>query len=240
MSRRGLVNSAVALVAILVTGGLAVRAVVSGPSSDRSALIAAGIDGRDSVAAGAPATTADPIDSVPARSTPTTRPRPAPPTTEPAGSVTVDAGDPETALVTTPNTLPSSTPPPAPTVPPAFVRTSPSSWRLVADGVTVTASISPVAPKVGDTVTISYTMAGAGDFCCMAFVYVDGAIVGQSEMPVADCPPPAATTGTATVVVTKPGPFTFRVQGTRIVQLCLSPPSFATANLYATFDVLPA
>ena len=51
------------------------------------------------------------------------------------------------------------------------------------NGVTVTATIEPVAPRVGDTVTISYTTTGEGDFCCWTFVYVDGAIVGQNHMP---------------------------------------------------------
>ena len=84
-------------------------------------------------------------------------------------------------------------------------------------GVTVTASVSPVAPRVGDTVTISFTTGGDGEYCCRAFVFVDGGtMIGHSQRTEGEpCPPSAVTPGTASVVVSDPGPFTFDVQATR-------------------------
>ncbi|MEA2825635.1 MAG: hypothetical protein QOG43_74 [Actinomycetota bacterium] len=254
MSRRGIViNTLVALIAILITGGLAAQAVVRGPgSADRSSLVAAGVDGRDAVSPPSPVGTA----SIPTRST-----RPGPPaaitlprfTPPPTVPVTVPPA-PDTTLAPDTTVAPTTTPPPfnppfpmppggltPPTPPPTTVQTSPSSWRLVDNGVTVIANIEPAAPRVGDTVTLTYTTTGEGDFCCWAFVYVDGAVVAQNQMPQGEsCPLAPLKYGSASIVVSEAGPFTIQVQGTRIDPLCFGPPTFHTANLFATFPVLPA
>jgi hypothetical protein len=120
------------------------------------------------------------------------------------------------------------------------IQTSPSSWSLVANGVTVTASIEPAAPRAGDTVTISYTTSGEGDFCCWVLVFVDGAVVGQNRVPDGPCPVPPINAGSASVVAAESGPFTFQIQASRIEHLCAPPAAFFTANLIVTFPVLPA
>ncbi len=153
-----------------------------------------------------------------------------PPTTGPLDGASV-------TTVTVPPVPPAPTAPPVAPVAPVV---NPSSWSTEAEGVTVTASIQPAQPRVGDTVTISYTTQGAGDFCCWAFVYVDGTIVGQNSMPQGPCPVAPLTSGRATVVVSEPGPFTFQVQGSRMEHFCFGPPVFYAANLFATFDVRPA
>jgi hypothetical protein len=251
MSRRGIVNTLVALVAILITSGLAAQAVVRGPSArSDSELVAAGVDGRDSVAVESPGVTAA------SRATASTQPRPLPrlatttlPAQAPVTTLTTVPVPPETTIppvtaapIPPPTPLPTVTRPPvAPPPPPATVQTGPGSWRIEANGVTVTASIEPAAPRVGDTVTVSYTTEGEGDFCCWGFVYVAGALVGQNDMPQGGpCPIEPLTTGSATFEVAGPAPFTLQVQGSRIDPLCVGPPTFHTANLVATVDVLPA
>jgi hypothetical protein len=261
MSRRGLViNTLVALIAILITGGLAAQAVIHGPRADGgdSKLVAAGADGRDSVAIESPSATAA------TRPTASTRTRPGPATTTPPPQAAVTAATavttavtvppaPATSVAPAPSPATTAVPPPPlpfpmpptgvtpPTPAPTTVRTGPASWRLEDNGVTVTAHIEPAAPHVGDTVTVSYTTTGEGDFCCWVFVYADGAMVGENQMPHGGpCPLEPVTDGSASVVVSEPGPFTIQVQGTRVDPLCVGPPTFHTANLFATFPVLPA
>lgn len=235
MSRRGVVNTMVAVAAILVTSGLAANAVITQHlPPEPTSLVATGTGGLDAVRPESPAATAAPIPTVPRTTTPRASRGALPP-----GSVTITAPHETTTSVVPPTTEPPNVapiltlPPAPPPSTPSVVRTSPSSWRMEANGVTIDASISPAVPQVGDTVTISYTMAGDGDFCCLGFVYVDGELIGQNEMPAGSCPLPDATTGSATALVSKPGPFRFQVQATRIVQLCAAPPVFATANLHA-------
>ncbi len=252
MSRRGLViNTLVALIAILITGGLAAQAVIRDPSSaSDSKLVAAGVDGRDAFAIESPGSTAA------TRPTASTRPQPRPTTARTAPStvpVTVPPA-PDTTLAPAPITtvappiapppfvppnLPPDPNPPAPV--PTTVQTSPSSWRMVDNGVTVTARIEPAEPRVGDTVTISYTTTGEGDFCCWAFVYADGVAIGENRMPQGStCPVAPLTEGSASVVMAEAGPFTFQVQASRNEHVCSLQMTFLTANLFGTFPVLPA
>lgn len=246
MSRRGVVNAAVAIVAIVITSGMATLAVLGHHvPGDRTEMVAADIDALDAVRPESPSSTAAPIGTAP-----TTAPRARSATTLPNGSITLSgspASDPDTAVAPETTTAPAEAQvaPPvgnlAPPLPPAsaVVQTGPGSWVLEAEGVTVTASISPVAPRVGDTVTVSYTTSGDGDFCCLAFVYVDGTLVDQNEMPTDPCPLPGETSGSTSVVVGEAGLVRLQVQGSRFTQLCTAPPVFATANLRTTFLVRP-
>ncbi|HEX7275983.1 MAG TPA: hypothetical protein VF244_01280 [Acidimicrobiales bacterium] len=237
-------NAVVALVAILITGGMATLAVLGRPvPGDHSAMVAAGVDSRDAVASESPSVTTAPIPPAP---TTTARQATRPPTTLANGSVSLTASPPsapDPAMTPVPTTAPPTTAAPTATVapPPAssVVQTGPSSWSLVAEGVTVNASITPAAPRVGDEVTVSYTMAGDGEYCCLAFVYVDGNLVGQNELPSGPCPLPGEASGTATAVVGKAGLIRLQIQGTRFTELCSGSPVFATANLRTTFLVRP-
>jgi hypothetical protein len=121
------------------------------------------------------------------------------------------------------------------------IQTGPSSWRFEDKGVAITASVSPAAPRVGDTVTISFTTAGEGDLCCRAFVFVGATLIGHSQYVEGEpCWPPPVTSGTATRVVSDPGPFTFVVEATRAPVGCVGPHEFTNVSLPVTFQVLPA
>ncbi len=244
MSPRGIVNSLVAVIAILIVGGAAAVAVIDGPpTSEESKTVSAGIS-RDSFAIEAPQTTAD------------TRPRantqPLPTTMTPAPEapvipvITVPVPPPTTvppvtiAPIPPPPVMPILNWPPAPPpLPPVVIQTGPASWKFEDKGVTVTASVSPSAPRVGDTVTISFTTGGVGDACCRGFVFVGGAMIGTSLPAEGEtCQPTAMTSGTASVVVSEPGPFTFNVQA--VQEGCVSIHQFTTVGLSATVQVLPA
>jgi hypothetical protein len=253
MQRRAIVNSLVAAVAILITGGLAAQAVVRGPStSGDSELVAAGVDGRSSFAIDPQAATND------TRPTANTQPRPVPlprlTTTTPQAPVTTVTTVPDAPETTVPPvTVPSIPPPPPdfnwpvpppPPPPPVVVQTGPASWSFRDEGITLTASVSPVAPRVGETITISFTSGGAGENCCRAIVFVAGGakMIGHTlRTDAADpCQPSPVTSGTGTVVVSEPGPFSFDVHATRDPAGCAGPFEFTNVSLLATIQVLPA
>jgi hypothetical protein len=243
-NRRIVLNSLVALIAVVLTGGMASVAVIGGlpsepPSGRGDTVLAAQASARIDAGAvtptltaldtaAAPVSAASPVPAVTAPPLPGT-PRPAapltpPPTWGPGGH------------------LPVPPPPPVPpTLPPIVPVADPSSWSLVENGITITASIDPARPRVGDTVTISYATAAEGDFCCWSRLFVDGSVVDEHLFPPGDeCPTASEGSWTTTVVVTSPGPFTFQVQGNSWPNLCAGPPTYFNANLYATFEVLPA
>ncbi len=252
MSRRGIVNTMVALISILTTGGLAAVAVIDGPPASRnSELVAAGVNGRSSFAVESRTTTAD------TRPPASAQPRPTTATAAPEVSVTVTTVTtvPVPPLTTVPPVTVVPIPPPPgmpvtnwppvpPPPPPVVVQTGPASWSFEDKGITVTAGVSPVAPRVGDTITISFTTGGEGEFCCRAFVFVGERMekmVGHSQRSAGEpCPPSALTSGTASVVVSEPGPFRFDVQATRGPEGCVGPHIFTNVGLAATIEVLPA
>jgi hypothetical protein len=236
VSRRTLLNSAVALVAILVTGLLAGRAVVSGPPSSQSApeLVAEGVDGRSTVAVASTVTTAAalPTTTVPVSRTVTSRP-----------PVTAATTPPPTDVPTTPPTVPVSAPAPGPTSavptippPPLF-----PSWTATQNGVTVTARIEPAVPQVGDTVTVSFTARGEGDFCCWIRIFgPTGTAILEDPLPQGPCPVPPVTSGKVTVEMTTPGYFQLSVSATKIENLCQGPDvAYSTASLTGKFWVKP-
>ena len=248
MSRRGLViNALVAMIAILILGGLAAQAVIRGPGSEADSVpVAAGIDGGNAFA----------IESSPAaaatRPTASAQPQPTTTVSPRAATTTVTAvpGPPETTDPPVPLSVAPIPPPPsmpvvnwppvAPPLPPSVIQTGPASWSFEAEGITITASVSPAAPRVGDTLTISFTTGGEGELCCRAFVFVGSKIVGDSQRVSGEpCPPSPVTSGTATVVVSEPGPFTFQVHATRSPEGCAGPHLFTNVSLNATVEVLP-
>ena len=235
-----------ALVAVLLTSAVAAVAVISGPpSAGRSALVATEIDARASVRIDLDKPAIPEATSVAASPPPTTRAR-----------------VPVVVLpVAVPNTAPATEDPPAPidvypAVPPAVAcvpisacierRPAPAvapTWTVTQNGVTVTATMTPAAPQVGDTVTISYTAKGA-DACCWVIIDVGGAVVHDSFL-ASDrtCPAvPSETSGTATMVMTKPGNYGFRVAALN-GHLCKGPGSLpqppTAAYLYPVFWVNP-
>ena len=240
--RRIVAVSLAALIAVVLTCGLAALAVVGHlPAGPASAVVVTAYDaggsrrvessGADrSLAAldtaSLPATAAVAAPTVTA---PDTTLPPAPPAQPPAWG---------------PDSLGPALPPPvlvAPTTPPVVPVAPPSSWSLDENGITITATISPALPRAGDTVTISYTTAAEGDFCCWSHVLVDGAVVDKHLFPPGDgCPMASEGSWTTSVVVTVPGPFTFQVQGNSWENLCVGPPVYFNANLFATFEVRPA
>ena len=253
MQRRGIVNSLVAAVAILITGGLAAQAVVRGPSTSAdSELVAAGVDGRGAFAVDPQAATND------TRPTANTQPRPLPrlTTTTPQAPVTTATAlpvPPETTVppVTVPSIPPPPpdvnrpVPPPPPPPPPVVIQTGPASWSFEDKGITITASVSPVAPRVGDTITISFTTGGEGENCCRAVVFVgagaDMKMIGDTLRSEADpCQPSPVTSGSGSLVVSEPGSFSFDVQATRDPAGCAGPFEFTNVGLSATVEVLPA
>jgi hypothetical protein len=236
VSRRTLLNSVVALVAVLVTGVVAGRAVVSGPPSSHSAseLIAEGVDGRSTVAVASTVTTAVPLPTptVPVTRTATSRP-----------PVTIATTPPPTDVPTPPPTAaafpPAASPTVAlPTVPPAPLF---PSWTATQNGVTVTARIEPAVPRVGDTVTISYTAQGKGDFCCWIRIFgPNGTAIHEDPMPQGPCPVPAVTSGEVTVEMTTPGYFELSLSATRLENLCPGPDvAYSTAGVTGKFWVKP-
>ncbi len=230
-----MVNAVVAIVAILGTGGMAVRAVLTLHTTDESAALIVAGDGRATVEAPTPELPTAPIPTAPAPSVPrTTRPAPAVVTVPPTVAPPLTSAEAPTTSVDTTVTPTAPLPPP-----PNVVRTGPSAWSVVENGLTVTATMVPAWPRVGDTVTVSYTMTGKGDFCCMAFVYVDGDLISQSELPSGPCPVAPAMSGSTTFVVDEAGPLRIQVQGARFAQLCTAPPVFLTASLQATILVWP-
>lgn len=249
MSHRGAANAVVAVVAILVTSGLAVRAVLSNPvPEDRSAMVAAEMAGRDAVAEKSPVSIAAPIPTPPTvteRTSTTPAPRPRVTTIETVPPV------PETVPVTVapvPVTVAPAAPSAAACIPICWERRpAPAvapSWSVTQDGVTVTARIEPAAPQVGDTVTIFWTTnsAGAG-FCCVTTVTGRGAVLYQSpQVPGASCPPPTSTSGSTTVVMDVAANYTITV-GASTHYLCEGPPDMlppgGAAGLSGTFWVNP-
>ncbi|MEA2684936.1 MAG: hypothetical protein QOE93_131 [Actinomycetota bacterium] len=250
MARKNVVNAAVAFAAVVVAVVLAVQAVIGGTSSEAPAeLVATGVEGRSAVqiegtvpTIPAVPTTARTRPPAPVTSTaPLALPPPAdvtPPPVTPATPVTPvtsvsqpPAPDPSTM----PGPVPYPDPPPAT---PIVVRTGPGSWTFTDQGVTVTARMTPLAPRVGDTVTISYTASGPGDYCCELFVYVGGEMIDHDPIPTHPCEDPPVTSGSTAIEMTAPGPFTVQVQAIRMETVCRAFPTFFVANLYATFDVL--
>jgi hypothetical protein len=244
MTRRGIVNTLVALIAILTSGGLAAVAVIDKPPSlHDSEPVVTGVNGRGSFAIESP--------QAPADTRPTVSPQPQPTTTAPASRAPVATlpAPPQTTVppvtvapIPQPPGMPvTNWPPVTPPPPPVVVQTGPASWRFEDKGVTVTASVSPTAPRVGDTITISFTTGGDGELCCRAFVFVGDRIIGHSQQAAGEpCPPPETTSGTASVVVAEPGPFRFDVQATRAPDGCVGPHIFTNVGLAATLQVLPA
>ncbi len=229
MTRGSLVNKVVALVAVAIAIVLAARAVTADePRQPASQLVAAAVDGRAAVP--------DEPPVAPTTSSP-------PDTRAPATTVTTPP-PPEITVPPTPTTAsPVGGPGPVGIVPPVSIPpvAGPSSWSTAAEGITITARISPAIPKAGDTVTISWSTTGDGDSCCGTSVIVAGAIVGQTLPPLGTCPIAPVTAGSTTVVVSRPGPFSFEVWGTMMGRICVAPPSVpVSAHLFATFEVLPA
>jgi hypothetical protein len=260
MTRRGIVNTMVALIAILTTGGLAAVAVIDGPpTADESALVAAGVNGRDSVAvdsheapaATRPTASTQPRAQAPSRPATTVAPRPVVTTGEtiPLPSLPDTTSPPLTLPPVTAPSLPlprvDRTIPPPPPPAPVVVQTGPASWKFEDKGITVTASVSPAAPQVGDTVTVTFTTGGAGENCCRAVAFVgsgvDTKVIGYTLRSADDpCQPAPVTSGTGSMVVTEPGPFTFDVQATRDPEGCRGPFIFTNVSLSATVQVTPA
>jgi hypothetical protein len=242
MVRRGLVlNSIVALVAVGVAGVLAVTAVMGDPPAETPPeLYANGIEGRDAVTAEQD----KPIASLP--TLPSLTPEPStegvsPPTLPPTTLRPVTTVPAEAAV----SAPPTREPEPAPAPAPAMTSVSPSSWSAVAQGMTINARIEPTVPVMGDTVTIFYSVEGAGDVCCGSTVVVPATdtVVATNLPPLGPhgCPMDRVTSWTTSVVVSQPGPFTFRVHGSLFGQFCTGPPSApASATLNATFQVRPA
>ena len=126
-----------------------------------------------------------------------------------------------------------------------MIQTGPASWSFEDEGITITASISPVEPRVGDTVTVSFTTAGEGENCCRAVVFVgagaDMKMVGDTLRSADDpCQPPAPMSGTGSIVASETGPLTFDVEATRDPAECDGPFIFTNVGLSATVEVLPA
>ncbi len=221
MARRTIFNGVVAAIAILVSSVLAVGAVMAGPPADPPAeLFANGLEGQAAV-----------------RSELTGIPAPLPTVNVPPARQDIASPEPE---ITPPTVLAAI--PDLPATTPAAQAAGQSSWSLVTNDVTVTARIAPVAPQVGDTVTISYTTHGDGDVCCGSTLIVGGTVVAENLAPLGPgpCPLPRVTSWSTTVVVSQPGPFSFQVVGNQFDQFCMGPPSApVSATLSATFDVPP-
>ncbi len=255
MSHRGVVNTVVALVAILVTGGLAVRAVVSQPGAEDSpSLSAAGIGGRHAVAVESPAATAAPLTTAPTviRETPaTTATTAAAPRPAVTAADTVPPPPETTAPAVTVAPVVATVAPPAASgvgcIPICWERRPPPavapSWTVTEGGVTLAARIEPAAPQVGDTVTIFFTSNADADFCCLTTVTGRGAVLYQSpQVTGASCPPPTMTSGSTTVVMDMPTNYSFSV-ATTTHYLCEGPPNLlppgGSARLEGSFWVNP-
>lgn len=234
---------------IVATGGTATWAAIAQPSfAPDSEMTQAGLASRDAVHADGPAVAAVGLPAPAVSTAPTAATAPPPPGTA-ASAATAPGGAPPPstpAAVSIAPPIPSPTdlvgwPPAPPPPPPVVVQTGPASWKFEDKGVTITASVTPAAPRVGDTVTISFTTAGEGDLCCRAFVFVGGALIGHSWYAEGEpCPPPPVKSGTASTVVSEPGPFRFIVEATRAPAGCIGPHEFTNVNLPVTLQVLPA
>jgi hypothetical protein len=252
MGRRGIVlNSLVALVAVLLTSAVAAVAVIGGlPSDTSSDLVAAEAAERASVSPSSE------IRSLPTTTAVTTRPPvtvriPIPiPTTPPPPETTV-------AWDTVPDTMPDTPPAPVVTVAPPPAKSClpapvclerrpapavPPSWEVVENGITVTARIEPAAPQVGDTVTIFYTAQGPGDFCCWVHIYGPNGGVLHDSLPDdgSPCPAQAVTSGSVSIVMGMPANYSFALSA-KAGHLCQGPPTeqYPAANLSGTFWVNP-
>ena len=253
MSRRGIVNSLVAAVAILITGGLAAQAVVRGPSTSAdSELVAAGVDGRGAFAIDPRAATND------TRPTANTQPRPLPrlTTTTPQAPVTTATTvpvPPETTIppatlapVTAPpeTAPPAAVPPGASCIPICWERRPPPavapSWTVTENGVTLNVRIEPAAPVIGETVTIFYEATGSEGYCCRFGLSDPDQTIREDPFTGPGCPPEsAAASGSSTVVMTRAGYYGFRLAANDY-HLCQPPTKQAYGvELNASFWVNP-
>lgn len=253
MGRRGIVlNSLVALVAVLLTSAVAAVAVIGGLPADTSSsdLVAAEAAERAAVSPSSE------IKSLPTTTAATIRP---PVTTRIPTATPTTRRPPETSVVADP--VPAPTTPPAPPVlpvavappttmpclPPLCVERRPAppippSWAVVENGITVTARIEPAAPQVGDTVTIFYTAQGPGDFCCWVHIYGPNGGVLHDSLPDdgSPCPTEAVTSGSVSIVMGMPASYSFALSA-KAGHLCQGPPTeqYPAANLSGTFWVNP-
>ncbi len=129
-------------------------------------------------------------------------------------------------------------------IPPAVgtPKTNPSSWTLEDSGITSFVRIEPAAPRVGDTVTITFgsTATVATDYCCIDHLYVDGTLIVSQNPPPGPCPlAQGPAEQRVSYVVTHAGTLDLQLQSNR-VKLCAAPPEFTTTNLYAASWVQPA
>lgn len=236
------------------TGGTGTWAAIAQHSSTaESEMVEAGVASRNASHAAASTVTAVGLPTPPvATTTPSVSTAPQPPgTATTATTATVAAPDTTSATAPPPAPvippIPDPTalvgwPPPPPPLPPVVIQTGPASWSYEAEGIAITASVSPATPRVGDTLTIAFTTGGEGDLCCRAFVFVGlPTIIGHSQYAAGEpCPPPPVKSGTASVVVSEPGPFTFEVHATRGSEGCIGPHIFTNVSLNATVQVLAA
>jgi hypothetical protein len=256
MSRRGLViNTLVALIAILITGGLAAQALIRDPSSaSDSKLVAAGVEGREAFAIQAPEATAATRPTASTQPPPRPRPRPSTTTAAPrvaAATATTVPALPETTIppVTAPPTTaaPVTAPPGgggAACIPICWERRPPPavapSWTLTENGVTLNVRIEPAAPEIGDTVTIFYEATGNEGFCCTFGLSDPDQTIRHDPYTGPGCPPRStAASGSSTVVMTRAGFYGFRLSANDY-HLCQPPVKQSYgAVLYANFWVNP-
>lgn len=212
-------------------GGIALAANRSSPPSAAApaGLAAAGLEPQPE-ATSTTVTTAPPVTTT-ARATTTTTPKPPTSTTvKPVVPTTLKA---PAGVTTTVHVVPPVVGTPA---------TNPSSWTLDDNGIVSHVRIEPAQPHVGDTITVTFgsTATVPTDYCCIEFLYVDGAQVfnqmhGQGPCPLAQGPAEQQYT----FVAAHAGTLGLQLQANR-VKLCFAPPEFTTTNLYAAVSVLPA
>ena len=84
---------------------------------------------------------------------------------------------------------------------------------MTENGVTLNVSVQPAAPQVGDTVTISFSAEAGGEVCCWTTISgPNSSLIYDDLYRGAGCPTPSATSsGSATVQMTVPADFIFRV-----------------------------
>jgi hypothetical protein len=177
-------------------------------------------------------------------------------TDQPTTTVALPAPTTSTSHPTTSSTALKVVPTTRPTVPavalPTTTRVSapaaasqyvyPSSWSIESNGLSLTLRMEPATPHVGDTVTLTMESSGTvgTDYCCVVYLYVNGATVysrfhGQGPCPLVQGP----AVDKATYVATRAGALGLQMQASR-VKLCIAPPEFTTVNLPGSTWVQPA